>query len=62
MSDHTPAYLKSTYSGTADDCVEVARNLRSIHVRDSKDVALPSITASRPSWAAFLSALRESYL
>jgi hypothetical protein len=62
MSDTAPVYVKSTYSTQGADCVEVARNLPVIRVRDSKNVTFPTVSASRPAWGAFLSALTDARL
>ncbi|MFE1550201.1 DUF397 domain-containing protein [Streptomyces sp. NPDC058718] len=51
-------WFKSTYSGPeGGDCVEVATNAESVHVRDSKDLAVPSLSVSPSAWAAFLDAV-----
>ncbi|MEU9202080.1 DUF397 domain-containing protein [Streptomyces sp. NPDC048332] len=48
-------WFKSSYSGDqGGDCVEVATHLHAIHVRDSKDLTVPSLTLSPAAWAAFL--------
>jgi hypothetical protein len=48
-------WFKSSYSGEGSgNCVEVAACLRTVHVRDSKDVAVPALTLSPASWTAFL--------
>ncbi|MBZ6282622.1 DUF397 domain-containing protein [Streptomyces olivaceus] len=48
-------WLKSSYSGTSGgDCVEVAAAFVTVHVRDSKDRALPSISVGATQWAAFV--------
>ncbi|MFJ3900268.1 DUF397 domain-containing protein [Streptomyces sp. NPDC090025] len=50
------SWTKSSYSGDqGGDCVEVATCPHAVHVRDSKDTALPSLTVSPAAWAAFLS-------
>ncbi|MGW0938750.1 DUF397 domain-containing protein [Streptomyces sp. NPDC002666] len=49
------AWAKSSYSGDqGGDCVEVATRPHAIHVRDSKDLAVPALTLSPAAWAAFL--------
>ncbi|MGA5067157.1 DUF397 domain-containing protein [Streptomyces exfoliatus] len=35
-------------------CVEVAACAHSVHVRDSKDVDIPSLELSPDAWAAFV--------
>ncbi|MFI9747308.1 DUF397 domain-containing protein [Streptomyces sp. NPDC052494] len=49
-----PNWHKSTYSGSNDDCVEVADNAPSVvRVRDTKDHAQGELTATPAAWAAF---------
>ncbi|MFE5710581.1 DUF397 domain-containing protein [Streptomyces sp. NPDC056501] len=48
-------WFKSTYSSPqGGDCVEVASCTESVHIRDSKDLAVPSLSVSPSAWAAFL--------
>ncbi|MGA5197362.1 DUF397 domain-containing protein [Streptomyces exfoliatus] len=48
-------WFKSSYSGDQGGaCVEVATCRHSVHVRDSKDVDLPSLELSPDAWAAFV--------
>jgi hypothetical protein len=59
MSDSSLAWRKSSYSGTeGDNCVEVALSshdaVGAVRVRDSKDVALPCLTASPEAWTSFV--------
>ncbi|NML55286.1 DUF397 domain-containing protein [Streptomyces sp. R302] len=50
------AWFKSSYSGTqGDSCVEVAVAGQAVHVRDSKDVRLPSLAVGREGWGQFVS-------
>ncbi|MER7397386.1 DUF397 domain-containing protein [Streptomyces sp. NPDC000151] len=51
-------WFKSSYSGDQGECIEVAVAPSAIHVRDSKDIARPSLTASPDSWAAFIHLIR----
>ena len=54
------AWRKSTRSGGATNCVEVAGNLPAIvAVRDSKDPAGSSLTFAPGVWDAFTGALRS---
>ncbi|WMX45672.1 DUF397 domain-containing protein [Streptomyces roseicoloratus] len=54
------AWTKSSYSGPqGGDCVEVAACPHAVHVRDSKDTALPSFSVSPAAWAAFLHGQRD---
>ncbi|MET8503314.1 DUF397 domain-containing protein [Streptomyces sp. NPDC004787] len=51
-------WFKSSYSGgQGGDCVEVATTPDAVHVRDSKDTALPSFEVSPTAWDVFLSAM-----
>ncbi|MFF4864478.1 DUF397 domain-containing protein [Streptomyces sp. NPDC001231] len=48
-------WRKSSYSGSdGGDCVEVTTASATVHVRDSKNRALPSISVGAEQWAAFL--------
>ncbi|MET7850690.1 DUF397 domain-containing protein [Streptomyces avermitilis] len=50
-------FIKSTYSNTAGECVEVARNLPgTVAVRDSKDPGGPLLRLSSTAWAEFAKA------
>ncbi|MFC9705199.1 DUF397 domain-containing protein [Streptomyces sp. NPDC056943] len=52
------SWVKSSYSGDQGGaCVEVASCAESVHVRDSKDLAVPSLSVSPSAWAAFLDAV-----
>lgn len=51
-------WFKSSYSGgQGGDCVEVATDTHSVHVRDSKDTTAPSFTISPGAWSAFIGQL-----
>ncbi|MER7946432.1 DUF397 domain-containing protein [Streptomyces sp. NPDC096079] len=51
-------WFKSSYSSDQQgDCVEVASCPHTVHVRDSKDTALPSFQVSPDAWGAFVSAV-----
>lgn len=58
MSTTEPARLvwfKSSYSGNeGGECLEVAADLTTVHVRDSKDRGGPQLTFTRAAWAAFV--------
>ncbi|MFF7653591.1 DUF397 domain-containing protein [Streptomyces sp. NPDC007983] len=46
---------KSSYSGgEGEACVEVAACPGAVHIRDSKDTAIPALTVPAPAWAAFV--------
>ena len=48
------SWHKSSYSsGDGDSCVEVASCPDTVHVRDSKDTALPGLDLTPAAWAAF---------
>ncbi|MGY3681914.1 DUF397 domain-containing protein [Streptomyces sp. TE33382] len=48
-------WSKSSYSGNqGGDCVEVAACARTVHVRDSKDLAVPALALSPAAWGPFL--------
>ncbi|MET7715584.1 DUF397 domain-containing protein [Streptomyces sp. NPDC005407] len=49
------AWFKSTYStGSGGECVEVAACPGTIHVRDSKDKAGPTLLVASEGWTAFV--------
>ncbi|MFF3244730.1 DUF397 domain-containing protein [Streptomyces sp. NPDC002870] len=48
-------WLKSSYSGAeGGECVEVAARPGTIHVRDSKNKAGPTLRVTSRGWAAFV--------
>lgn len=52
-------WRKSSFSGAAQNCVEVARNLPGIvAIRDSKNPHGPALVVSRARWAAFTDAVK----
>lgn len=54
-------FVKSSYSASGPDCVEVARNIPgTVAVRDSKNLAGPVVTVSPGAWCAFVGAVGES--
>ncbi|MEU5750683.1 DUF397 domain-containing protein [Streptomyces sp. NPDC047829] len=57
MSSTALTWIKSSYSGSeGGNCVEVAVEPATIHIRDSKTDTLtaPRITVAPEAWAAFL--------
>ena len=49
------AWLKSSYSsGAGGECVEVARALVAVHVRDSKDRTGSVLTVEPDAWREFV--------
>lgn len=61
--DLTPCvWRKSTYSANSQgDCVEVA-DPGPIAVRDSKNPTAGTLAVPRPTWTAFITAVRRSTL
>lgn len=48
-------WRKSSYSGgEGQACVEVAACPDAVHVRDSKDTAIPALTVTASAWTAFV--------
>ncbi|MFJ4126238.1 DUF397 domain-containing protein [[Kitasatospora] papulosa] len=48
-------WFKSSYSGSqGDSCVEIAVAEQAVHVRDSKDLALPAFAVGREGWDEFV--------
>ncbi|WP_306189390.1 DUF397 domain-containing protein [Streptomyces sp. MK5] len=54
----TQRWKKSTYSGDASNCVEIATTPTTIHIRDSKTPTAPHLTVTPSAWADFLSPVR----
>lgn len=51
-------FVKSSYSASGPDCVEVARNVPgTVAVRDSKDLTGPVLLLTPAAWDAFRSGL-----
>ncbi|SHN01215.1 DUF397 domain-containing protein [Streptomyces yunnanensis] len=49
------AWFKSSYSsGAGGECIEVATDASTVHVRDSKDITRCALAASPGAWAAFV--------
>ncbi|MDA2811637.1 DUF397 domain-containing protein [Nocardiopsis sp. RSe5-2] len=55
-------FRKSSYSGSGDNCVEVADLPTGAAVRDSKHVAEGHFVIPSREWAAFLDAVRDGGL
>ncbi|WP_317446072.1 DUF397 domain-containing protein [Streptomyces collinus] len=55
MSSTALRWVKSSYSSEeGGNCVEVATESGSVHIRDSKTPASPHLTVTAAAWAAFL--------
>ncbi|WP_433889861.1 DUF397 domain-containing protein [Streptomyces sp. CA-111067] len=53
-------WRKSSYSGSTNDCVEIADGTSGVvPVRDSKDPEGPSLAFSGEAWTAFVGALKS---
>ncbi len=59
MSDNNLTWRKSTRSGAAGHCVEVAETPATVYVRDSKDVTGPVLRFAAPDWAGFIDGVRN---
>ncbi|GAA1194269.1 hypothetical protein GCM10009654_59220 [Streptomyces hebeiensis] len=60
MSDFV--FVKSTYSASGGECVEVADNIPgTVAVRDSKRPAGPVLRLAPAAWSAFRTALHDGY-
>jgi hypothetical protein len=54
------AWRKSSYSGGAGNCVEVACNLPAVvGVRDSKNPSGPALALTRQTWSAFVGDVKK---
>ncbi len=51
-------WQKSTYSGDASNCVEIATTPTTIHIRDSKTPTARHLTLTPSTWADFLPYVR----
>ncbi|GAA2907734.1 DUF397 domain-containing protein [Streptomyces mexicanus] len=51
---HELTWQKSTYSGDASNCVEIAPTPTTVHIRDSKTPTTPHLTVAPSAWAEFL--------
>lgn len=61
VTDIAPAaWRKSSYSGGAGNCVEIAGNLPgAVGVRDSKDPAGPALAFTPRAWRAFVAKVKN---
>jgi predicted secreted Zn-dependent protease len=58
MQDATLTWRKSTRSGAAGHCVEVASGPAAVLVRDSKDAGGPVLAFAETDWAGFIAGVR----
>lgn len=56
MSTHL-IWRRSSHSGDASNCVEIATAATSVHVRDSKRTTDPHLTVRPATWTSFVAAL-----
>ncbi|MFB7246648.1 DUF397 domain-containing protein [Streptomyces populi] len=48
-------WIKSSFSSEeGGECVEVATDTNTVHVRDSKDITRPGLTVGMDAWAMFV--------
>ena len=59
VSDINLVWRKSTRSGAAGHCVEVAETPAAVYVRDSKDVTGPMLRFAASDWAKFIDGVRN---
>ncbi|BAL86092.1 hypothetical protein AMIS_8720 [Actinoplanes missouriensis 431] len=58
MQNATLTWRKSSRSGAAGHCVEVAEVPAAVLVRDSKDVTGPVLTFGAGDWTGFIAGVR----
>ncbi|MDI6098312.1 DUF397 domain-containing protein [Actinoplanes sp. NEAU-A12] len=58
MQDTTLTWRKSSRSGAAGHCVEVAEAPATVLVRDSKDVTGPVLRFGNGDWTGFIAGVR----
>ncbi len=59
MSENDLKWHKSTRSGAAGHCVEVAETPATVFVRDSKDATGPVLRFDATAWSGFLDGVRN---
>ncbi|MEU7075890.1 DUF397 domain-containing protein [Streptomyces narbonensis] len=63
MTEPSPNWHKSTYSGADNDaCIEVADNLPHVLVRDTKDHSRGELIVTPAAWVAFTAFARSRAL
>ena len=58
-SDRAPLVWRKSSASAANDCVEVAFAEQAVLVRCSRDPSGPTLSFSKPEWAAFLAGVRN---
>ena len=58
MQDANLTWRKSTRSGAAGHCVEVANDPAAVLVRDSKDAEGPVLSFAATEWTGFIAGIR----
>ena len=58
LQQNALTWRKSTRSGAAGHCVEIASTASAVYVRDSKDVAGPVLEFGTRDWAEFIAGIR----
>jgi predicted secreted Zn-dependent protease len=59
LQQNALTWRKSTRSGAAGHCVEIASAASAVFVRDSKDVAGPVLEFGAVRWAEFIAGVRH---
>jgi hypothetical protein len=60
QSSEVPRWRKSSYSGSGNNCVEVAATSTAVAIRDSKDPDGPALTFGPQAWESFTHAIKVS--
>jgi len=56
-------WIKSSYSGTSGECVEISRLISGhVGVRDSKNPQGPSLSFTPTEWTAFTTTIQSGHL
>ena len=62
MTTETPRWLKSSYSGNGGQCVEVATNLATVPIRDSKNPTGPVLNLPATAFITFITGVKTGEL